>query len=49
VNIFNARSSEITLGTMLMVALIGMPCVLSYTVAIYWTFGGKVKVDRMSY
>jgi cytochrome bd ubiquinol oxidase subunit II len=49
VNIFNARSSEKTLGIMLMVALIGMPCVLSYTVAIYWTFRGKVKLDRMSY
>jgi cytochrome bd ubiquinol oxidase subunit II len=47
VNIFNARSSEITLGIMLMVALIGMPCVLSYTVAIYWTFRGKVNLDRM--
>lgn len=49
VSIFNARSSEKTLGIMLIVALIGMPCVLSYTVAIYWTFRGKVSLDRNSY
>lgn len=49
VSIFNARSSEKTLGIMLIIALIGMPCVLSYTVAIYWTFRGKVTLDRNSY
>lgn len=49
VSIFNARSSEKTLGIMLLIAVIGIPCVLSYTVAIYWTFRGKVKLDASSY
>ncbi len=47
--VFNARSSSKTLGIMLIIALIGMPCVLSYTAAIYWVFRGKVKLDRASY
>ncbi|KAA5542231.1 cytochrome d ubiquinol oxidase subunit II [Roseiconus nitratireducens] len=45
----NARSSQQTLQTMLLIALIGMPCVLSYTVIIYWIFRGKVKLDPHSY
>lgn len=45
----NARSSRKTLGIMLLIALIGMPCVLAYTVAIYWVFRGKVKLDHSSY
>jgi cytochrome d ubiquinol oxidase subunit II len=49
VNICNARSSEKTLGIMLIIAVIGIPCVLSYTVAIYWTFRGKVTLDQSSY
>jgi cytochrome d ubiquinol oxidase subunit II len=49
VNIWNARSSEKTLGIMLIIAIIGIPCVLSYTVAIYWTFRGKVTLDQSSY
>jgi cytochrome d ubiquinol oxidase subunit II len=49
VTIFNGRSSERTLGIMLIIAVIGMPCVLSYTAAIYWVFRGKVKLDHTSY
>ncbi|TWT98218.1 cytochrome d ubiquinol oxidase subunit II [Stieleria varia] len=49
VNIQNARSSQQTLGTMLIIAAIGIPCVLSYTVIIYWIFRGKVKLDSHSY
>lgn len=45
----NARSSESTLNTMLIIAGIGMPCVLSYTVIIYWIFRGKVRLDPNSY
>lgn len=44
-----ARSSEKTLRIMLLIALIGMPCVLSYTAVIYWVFRGKVKIDHSSY
>jgi cytochrome d ubiquinol oxidase subunit II len=47
--IYNAASSQKTLGIMLTIALIGIPLVLSYTVSIYWVFRGKVKLDTMSY
>ncbi|MFG0290231.1 MAG: cytochrome d ubiquinol oxidase subunit II [Rhodopirellula sp. JB044] len=45
----NARSSRDTLEIMLIIAGIGFPCVLSYTVIIYWIFRGKVKLDPHSY
>jgi cytochrome d ubiquinol oxidase subunit II len=45
----NAASSHNTLGIMLVIALIGIPVVLAYTVSIYWIFRGKVKLDKMSY
>ena len=47
--IYNAASSQKTLGIMLTIALIGVPVVLAYTVSIYWIFRGKVKLDKMSY
>jgi cytochrome d ubiquinol oxidase subunit II len=34
---------------MLVIAGIGVPIVIAYTVCIYWIFRGKVKLDRMSY
>jgi len=48
-NIYNAASSPKTLGIMLIIACIGVPIVIAYTVCIYWIFRGKVKLDRMSY
>jgi len=45
----NAASSQKTLGIMLIVALIGVPLVLTYTITIYRIFRGKVKIDPMSY
>jgi len=45
----DARSSQRTLGIMLLIAVIGIPFVLSYTTAIYWVFRGKTTLDRMSY
>ena len=45
----NAASSPKTLGIMLVIACIGVPVVIAYTVCIYWIFRGKVKLDRMSY
>jgi cytochrome bd ubiquinol oxidase subunit II len=48
-NIYNAASSHKTLGIMLIIACIGVPVVIAYTVCIYWIFRGKVKLDRMSY
>ena len=47
--IYNAASSPRTLKNMLVIAIIGMPFVLSYTVAIYWIFRGKVRVERTGY
>ena len=34
---------------MLIVALIGMPLVATYTAIVYWVFRGKVKLDDHSY
>lgn len=48
-NIYNAASSQQTLNTMLIIALIGIPFVLAYTFSIYWIFRGKVKLDSTSY
>lgn len=47
--IYNAASSQKTLGVMLTVAIIGLPFVLAYTASIYWIFRGKVKLDSTSY
>jgi len=49
VTLENARSSPATLKNMLIIAVVGIPCVLSYTVVIYWIFRGKVKLDSASY
>jgi cytochrome d ubiquinol oxidase subunit II len=48
-NIYNAASSAKTHQIMLIIAIIGMPIVLAYTVSIYWIFRGKVKLDENSY
>jgi cytochrome d ubiquinol oxidase subunit II len=42
--IYNAASSQKTLGIMLVIAVIGMPFVISYTSIIYWVFRGRVEV-----
>jgi cytochrome d ubiquinol oxidase subunit II len=34
---------------MLLIAAIGMPCVISYTCVVYWVFRGKVQLDSSSY
>ena len=47
--IYNAASSQKTLEIMLIIAVIGIPFVLAYTVSIYWIFRGKVKLTKMSY
>lgn len=47
--IHNASSSLKTHRIMLIMALIGVPIVIAYTMSIYWVFRGKVKLDRMSY
>jgi cytochrome d ubiquinol oxidase subunit II len=47
--VYNAASSEKALGIMLTIAAIGFPLVVSYTIFVYRTFWGKVKLDEMSY
>jgi cytochrome bd ubiquinol oxidase subunit II len=46
---FNASSSANTLTTMLLFAGLALPIILSYTIAVYWIFRGKVTLDSMSY
>jgi cytochrome d ubiquinol oxidase subunit II len=48
-SIYNAASSVKTLGIMFIIALIGMPLVLTYTVAVYWTFRRRVEIGEHSY
>src|ERR1039457_6812972 len=48
-NIYNAASSPKTLGIMLIIAGIGVPVVIGYTIFIYSIFRRKVKMDRMRY
>ncbi|MFQ6676066.1 MAG: cytochrome d ubiquinol oxidase subunit II [Fidelibacterota bacterium] len=45
----NAASSPATLRNVLLIAAIGFPLVLAYTVSVYWIFRGKVKLDSTSY
>jgi cytochrome d ubiquinol oxidase subunit II len=47
--IYNSASSQKTLWVMLIIVLIGFPFVLTYTILIYRTFRGKVRLDKLSY
>ncbi len=47
--IYNASSTPRTLMTMLIIALIGMPIVIIYTIYIYKVFKGKVEITEESY
>lgn len=47
--IYNASSSEKTLKILFLIAFIGIPLVISYTIAVYYIFRGKVKLDPHSY
>lgn len=47
--IYNASSTERTLFTMLIIALIGVPIVLVYTFFVYRVFKGKVVITKNSY
>ena len=44
----NASSSELTLEVMLVMALVGMPLVLGYTIWVYRAFAGKVDPESPS-
>ncbi len=45
----NASSTERTLLTMLVIALIGMPIVVGYTIFVYRVFKGRVEITTDSY
>ncbi|MBA2726636.1 MAG: cytochrome d ubiquinol oxidase subunit II [Parachlamydiaceae bacterium] len=47
--IYNSSSSLATLKILLIMAIIGLPLVISYTSVIHWIFRGKVKLDSTSY
>jgi cytochrome d ubiquinol oxidase subunit II len=46
---YNASSSAKTLKIMTLIAAIGVPIVLTYTVTVYYIFHGKVKLGKDSY
>jgi cytochrome d ubiquinol oxidase subunit II len=47
--IYNASSTQGTLFNMLIIALIGVPIVIGYTIYVYRVFKGKVIIDNDSY
>ena len=47
--VYTAASSTKTLGIMFVIALIGMPLVLTYTAVVYWTFRRRVELGEHSY
>jgi len=47
--VYSAASGEKTLGTMLVIACIGIPLVLTYTTIVYWTFRHKVAAGVSHY
>ena len=47
--IANSMSSQQTLTVALVIAAIGMPLVVSYTIGVYWLFRGKVRLGERSY
>lgn len=47
--IYNSASSSLTLETLFIIAFIGIPLVVSYTIAVYYIFRGKVVLDSHSY
>lgn len=47
--IYNGASTDKTLGFMLIVAIIGVPIVITYTACVYYIFRGKVELTDESY
>jgi cytochrome d ubiquinol oxidase subunit II len=47
--IHNSSSSELTLKVMLIIAVIGMPLVIGYTIFLFRVFKGKVKTEDKAY
>lgn len=49
VTIYNAASSQKSLGNMLLIVVIGAPLLAGYFLFLYKTFNGKVRLDDTSY
>lgn len=49
INIYNAASSQKSLGIMLTMVVIGAPLLAGYFLFLYETFHGKVQLDETSY
>ena len=49
ITIYNAASSQKSLGIMLTIVLIGAPLLAFYFLFLYRTFNGKVQLDESSY
>lgn len=47
--VYNAASTDKTLKIMTLIAAIGVPIVLTYTVTVYYIFRGKVTLGKDSY
>lgn len=47
--IMNSSSTELTLKTILIITILGIPLVIGYTIWLYRTFGGKVKIIKDVY
>ena len=45
ITIHDAASSDGTLWLMLIIALIGMPMVIAYTLVVYWTFRHPIEFE----
>jgi len=43
-DIYDAASSDTTLGIMALIAGLGMPFVVAYTAVVYWTFRHRVEM-----
>ncbi|PHI20921.1 cytochrome d ubiquinol oxidase subunit II [Lewinellaceae bacterium SD302] len=49
ITVYNGVASNKSLGIMLVFVAVGVPLVISYTVFVYKTFWGKVRLDEHSY
>jgi cytochrome d ubiquinol oxidase subunit II len=47
--VYNSSSSPLTLQTMLVIAIIGVPIVIAYSIFIHYVFRGKVELTEESY
>jgi cytochrome d ubiquinol oxidase subunit II len=48
-SVYRAASSDKTLRIMFVIACLGMPLVLTYTLTVYWTFRRRVQIGPHSY